>query len=55
MRVAIGAGLGRNRDEAVGYVLVAERHGVDSVCLGESWGPDAVTPLASLAAKTSRV
>jgi F420-dependent oxidoreductase-like protein len=55
MRVAIGAGLGRNRDEAVAYILEAERLGVDSVWAGEAWGTDAVTPLAYLAAKTSRI
>lgn len=55
MRVAIGAGLGHNRDDAVAYVLEAEKLGVDSVWVGESWGADAVTPLAYLAAKTSRV
>lgn len=55
MRVAISAGLGRNRDEAVAYVLEAEKLGVDSVWVGETWGTDAVTPLAYLAARTSRI
>jgi alkanesulfonate monooxygenase SsuD/methylene tetrahydromethanopterin reductase-like flavin-dependent oxidoreductase (luciferase family) len=55
MQVAISAGLRRNRDEAVAYILEAEKLGVDSVWVGESWGTDAVTPLAYLAAKTSRV
>ena len=39
MRVTIGAGLVRHRDEAVRYVLEAEGLGVDSVWVGESWGP----------------
>ena len=55
MQVAISADLRRNRDEAVAYILEAEKLGVDSVWVGESWGTDAVTPLAYLAAKTSRV
>lgn len=58
MRVAIGAGLGRDsksREEAVSFVLEAERMGVDSAWTSEAWGTDAVTPLAYLAARTSRI
>ncbi len=56
MRVAIHAGLGRQqREAAVGYVLEAERLGVDSVWTSEAWGFDAITPLAFLAARTSRI
>jgi alkanesulfonate monooxygenase SsuD/methylene tetrahydromethanopterin reductase-like flavin-dependent oxidoreductase (luciferase family) len=55
MRVAIGVGFGRNRDEAVAYVQEAERLGVDSVWVSEAWGFDAVTPLAYLAARTSGI
>jgi F420-dependent oxidoreductase-like protein len=58
VRVAIGAGLGRDsrsREEAVSYVLEAERLGVDSVWASEAWGTDAVTPLAYLAARTNHI
>jgi F420-dependent oxidoreductase-like protein len=56
MRVAISTGLGQgNREEAVSYVLEAERLGVSSVWSSEAWGTDAVTPLAYLAARTSTI
>jgi F420-dependent oxidoreductase-like protein len=55
VRVAISAGLGRDRDAAVRYVVEAERLGVDSVWTSEAWGADAVTPLAYLAARTQRI
>ncbi|HEY7293671.1 MAG TPA: LLM class flavin-dependent oxidoreductase [Dehalococcoidia bacterium] len=56
MHVAIGVGLGRgDREEIAGYVLEAERLGVDSVWASEAWGFDAVTPLAFLAARTGRI
>ena len=41
--------------EASTYVVEAERLGVDCVWAPESWGHDAVTPLAFLAARTSRI
>jgi F420-dependent oxidoreductase-like protein len=53
MRVAIAAG-GAGRD-AVEFVLEAERLGADSVWVAEAWGFDAFTPLAFLAARTSRI
>jgi F420-dependent oxidoreductase-like protein len=56
MRISISMGLARdNWDEAATYVTEAERLGVDSVWSAEAWGHDAVTPLAYLAAKTSRI
>ncbi len=56
MRVAIGIGLvTENWEETAGYVMEAERLGVDFVWSAEAWGHDAVTPLAYLAAKTSRI
>jgi F420-dependent oxidoreductase-like protein len=56
MKVSISMGLsGDNWEEAVTYVTEAERLGVDSVWSAEAWGHDAVTPLAYLAAKTSRI
>jgi F420-dependent oxidoreductase-like protein len=39
----------------IAYVVEAERLGVDFVWTAEAWGYDAVTPLAYLAAKTSRI
>lgn len=40
---------------AVAYALEAERLGVDSAWTAETWGYDGATPLAYLAAKTSRI
>src|SRR5204862_1459103 len=37
------------------YVVEAERLGVDCVWAPESWGHDAATPLAFMAARTSRI
>jgi len=55
MRVAISLGLA-NEDWATTstYVVEAERLGVDCVWSAEAWGHDAVSPLAFLAARTSR-
>lgn len=56
MKVSIGFGVGREGwDEASSYVLEAEKLGVDTVWSAEAWGHDAVTPLAYLAAKTSKI
>ena len=57
MKTAIGVGLttDENWDEFSDYVLEAERMGVDSVWSAEAWGHDGATPLAYLAAKTSRI
>jgi F420-dependent oxidoreductase-like protein len=57
MRVAIGLRLETNEDwaQASDYVTEAERLGVDFVWSHESWGLDAVTPLAFMAARTSRI
>jgi F420-dependent oxidoreductase-like protein len=56
MKLAIG--LNPTSDDwegAVRYVQEAEKLGVDSVWAAEMWGYDAATPLAYLAAKTSRI
>ena len=42
-------------EATVSYVLEAEKLGVDTVWSAEAWGQDAVTPLAYLAALTSRI
>jgi len=57
MKTAIGLGMTGNEDwqELSTYVVEAEKLGVDFVWSAESWGHDAVTPLAYLAAKTSRI
>jgi F420-dependent oxidoreductase-like protein len=57
MRVAIGLRLEANEDwaQATTYVVEAERLGVDVVWSHESWGLDAATPLAFMAARTSRI
>ena len=57
MRVAIGLRLEANEDwaKASDYVTEAERLGVDFVWSHESWGLDAATPLAFMAARTSRI
>ena len=56
MRVSIGLGLANEDwEELSTYVVEAERLGVDSVWSAEAWGHDAATPLAYLAAKTSRI
>src|SRR2546426_4635904 len=57
MRVAIGLRLEANEDweQAATYVTEAERLGVDFVWSHESWGLDAATPLAFMAARTSRI
>ena len=60
MKVSIGIGgaaSGRKRDfdEQVDYVVEAEKLGVDAVWSAEAWGQDAISPLAYLAARTSRI
>jgi len=57
MRVAIGLRLEADDDwgKAADYVVEAERLGVDFVWSHESWGLDAATPLAFMAARTSRI
>jgi alkanesulfonate monooxygenase SsuD/methylene tetrahydromethanopterin reductase-like flavin-dependent oxidoreductase (luciferase family) len=60
MKVSIGIGgaaSGRKRDldEQVDYVIEAEKLGVDAVWSAEAWGQDAISPLAYLAARTSRI
>lgn len=62
MKVAIGLGAPYasnindiQLENQITYVVEAERLGVDSAWSAEAWGYDAVTPLAYLAAKTSRI
>lgn len=53
MRVAIGAVVATQDD--VAFVVEAERVGVTSVWVPEAWGQDALTPLAYLAAVTTKI
>lgn len=57
MKTAIGFGMTGNEDwdELSTFAVEAERLGVDYAWSAESWGHDAATPLAYLAAKTSRI
>jgi F420-dependent oxidoreductase-like protein len=56
MRVAISLRLAsEDWEQASVYVVEAERLGVDCVWSAEAWGHDAVTPLAFVAARTSRI
>src|SRR5262245_4155676 len=56
MRIAIALGLATEDWATTStYVVEAERLGVDCVWSAEAWGHDAVTPLAFLAARTSRI
>ena len=48
-------GIGPQGDEAIEIVQAAERFGFDSVWAAESYGSDAVSVLAYLAAKTERI
>ena len=56
MKLAIGIGYSGGRVELpIDMVQRAEQLGYDSVWSAEAYGSDAVTPLAYLAAKTSRI
>lgn len=56
MKLAIGIGYSGGRVELpLDMILKAEKLGYDSVWSAEAYGSDAVTPLAYLAAKTSRI
>ncbi len=56
MKVAVGIGaFNEDYEEAAAFVQEAERLGVDSAWSAETWGHDAATPVAYVAAKTSRI
>jgi F420-dependent oxidoreductase-like protein len=56
MRVAISLRLAsEDWEQASAYVVEAERMGVDYLWSAEAWGHDGVTPLAFMAARTSRI
>ena len=56
MRLGVSLRLANdNWNEVAGYAVEAERLGVDYVWSAEAWGHDAATPIAFVAARTSRV
>ena len=56
MRLAVTLRLANdNWEDAAAYAVEAERLGVDYVWSAEAWGHDAATPIAFVAARTSRV
>lgn len=60
MRTAIGiggadSGKKRDFDQAVEFVVEAERLGVECVWSAEAWGQDAIAPLAWIGARTERI
>jgi len=56
LNLAIGAGLGGpDHRPNVALIQRAEEMGFDSVWTGETWGVDALTPLAFVAAHTKRI
>ena len=55
MKLAIGTGTGGNRQPDVAFIQRAEALGYDSVWSGETWGTDAFSPLAYLAAVTDKI
>jgi len=56
MKVAVGIGPGNEDWEgAAAFLQEAERIGVDYAWSAETWGHDAATPVAYMAAKTSRI
>jgi F420-dependent oxidoreductase-like protein len=56
VHIAVGLGLATEDWKAASaYVVEAERLGVEAVWSAEAWGHDAVSPLAFLAARTSRI
>jgi F420-dependent oxidoreductase-like protein len=60
VKVAIGfggpaSGGRREFEEGIRFAVEAERLGVDSAWTAEAWGMDAVSPLAFLAARTTRI
>jgi F420-dependent oxidoreductase-like protein len=56
MRLAVSLRLANdNWDDASAYIVEAERLGVEYCWSAEAWGHDAITPLAFMAARTSRI
>ncbi len=56
LRASVGFGFGRQDwSQAVDFVAEAERLGVHSAWFAEAWGSDSISPLAYVAARTSKI
>ena len=55
LRLGLNLGYWVRPGDASALVLAAERLGYESVWTAESWGSDALTPLAWYGARTSRI
>jgi F420-dependent oxidoreductase-like protein len=56
LQASISVGFGReNWPRSIDFVVEAEKLGVHSVWSAEAWGSDAVSPLAFIAARTSKI
>jgi F420-dependent oxidoreductase-like protein len=56
LQASISVGFGReNWPRSIDFVVEAEKLGVHSVWSAEAWGSDAVSPLAFVAARTSKI
>ncbi len=55
MKLAVGTGVGGNRQPDIDFIRRAEALGFDSVWSGETWGTDGFSPLAFIAALTSKI
>jgi F420-dependent oxidoreductase-like protein len=56
LRVSVGFGFGRQDwGQAVDFVVEAEKLGVYSAWFAEAWGSDSISPLAYVAARTSKI
>ena len=55
LRLGLSVGYWVTPGDATPVVLAAERLGYESVWTAESWGSDALTPLAWYGARTSRI
>ncbi|MEO6197207.1 MAG: LLM class flavin-dependent oxidoreductase, partial [Dehalococcoidia bacterium] len=56
LRASVSFGFGReNWGEAVDFVIEAEKLGVYSAWFAEAWGSDGISPLAFVAARTSKI
>jgi F420-dependent oxidoreductase-like protein len=56
LRASVSFGFGReNWAEAVDFVVEAEKLGVYSAWFAEAWGSDGISPLAFVAARTSKI
>ena len=55
MTLRVGVAATPYGEHAIEFIQLAEQLGVDSVWVPEFWAGDALTPLAFLAARTSKI